>query len=50
MSRGGHSENPHRVSASWIRKAMLADDAMREFLLAFQIRRDGELRGILEVA
>jgi hypothetical protein len=28
---------------------MLADDAMREFLLAFQTRRDGALRGILEV-
>ena len=37
------------ASVFWIREGMLADDAMREFLLAFQTRRDGALRGILEV-
>jgi hypothetical protein len=29
---------------------MLPDAAMREFLLGWQTRRDGALRGILEVA
>jgi hypothetical protein len=38
------------ASVFWLREEMLPDAAMREFLRAWQIKRDGTLRGILEVA
>lgn len=38
------------ASVFWLREDMLADAAMREFLRAWQIKRDGTLRGILELA
>jgi hypothetical protein len=47
-----HANAQARYGASvfWIREQMLAGAALQEFLLAFQTRRDGTLRGILEVA
>lgn len=40
----------HGASVFWLREAMVDSAALRDFLLAFQTRRDGTLRGILEVA
>lgn len=40
----------HGASVFWIREDMVSGSALRDFLLAFQTRRDGKLRGILEVA
>ena len=47
-----HAEAQARYGASvfWVREGMVAAAALRDFLLAFQTRRDGKLRGILEVA
>jgi hypothetical protein len=47
-----HADAEARYGASifWLREGMLPDAAMREFLLGWQTRRDGALRGILEVA
>lgn len=39
-----------RASVFWLREGMLPDEAMNEFLRVWQTRRDGTLRGILEVA
>lgn len=33
-----------------MREGMLGEPAMREFLAAWQTKRDGSVRGILEVA
>lgn len=40
----------HGASIFWLREGRLADAAMREFLRAWQTKRGGTLRGILEVA
>jgi hypothetical protein len=47
-----HAEAEARYDATvfWIREGMLPRAAMQDFLSAWQIRRDGALRGILEVA
>jgi len=47
-----HAQAEARYGASifWLREGMLGEAAMREFLLGWQTRRDGALRGILEVA
>lgn len=47
-----HADAEARYGASvfWIREGMLGDSEMREFLRVWQRRRDGALRGILEVA
>lgn len=44
------AQSDHGATVFWIREGMLSAAAMREFLGALQIRRDGALRGILEVA
>lgn len=46
-----HPDADARFGASvfWVRQGMLPEDGMREFLLTWQIKRDGTLRGILEV-
>lgn len=33
----------------WVRQGMLPEDGMREFLETWQAKRDGTLRGMLEV-
>jgi hypothetical protein len=47
-----HADAEARYGASifWLREGMLGEAAMCEFLLAWQTKRDGALRGILEVA
>jgi hypothetical protein len=47
-----HANADARYGASifWLREGMLSEARMREFFLAWQTRRDGALRGILEVA
>ena len=47
-----HADADARYGASvfWLRDGMLPDAAMREFLRVWQTKRDGRLRGILEVA
>jgi hypothetical protein len=47
-----HADAEARYGASvfWLREGMLPDAAMREFLRVWQTRRDGTVRGILEVA
>jgi hypothetical protein len=47
-----HADAQARYGASvfWVREGMVAAAALRDFLLAFQTRRDGKLGGILEVA
>jgi hypothetical protein len=47
-----HAAAQRRYGASvfWLREGMLPDAGMRDFLLGWQTRRDGKLRGILEVA
>lgn len=44
------AEARYGASVFWLREGMLPDAAMREFLGAWQTKRDGTLRGILEVA
>lgn len=39
----------HGASVFWIRRGMLSSAAMREFLGVWQTKRDGTVRGILEV-
>ena len=47
-----HAEAEARYGASifWLREERGSEAAMRDFLLGWQIKRDGTLRGILEVA
>jgi len=47
-----HADAQARFGASvfWLREGMLDEHAMREFFLVWQTKRDGTLRGILEVA
>jgi len=47
-----HADAEARYGASvfWLREGMLPDDAMSEFLRVWQTKRDGTVRGILEVA
>lgn len=47
-----HADAEARYGASifWLRQGMLADAAMDDFLRVWQTRRDGAVRGILEVA
>lgn len=47
-----HSDAEARYGASvfWLREGMLPGDAMGEFMRAWQTKRDGTVRGILEVA
>ncbi len=47
-----HAEAEARYGASifWLRGERGSEAAMRDFLLGWQIKRDGTLRGILEVA
>ncbi len=47
-----HADADARYGASvfWLREGMLPDAAMREFLRVWQTKRDGTVRGILEVA
>lgn len=47
-----HAAAQARYGASvfWIREGMLPPAKSREFLIGFQTRRDGTLRGILEIA
>ncbi len=47
-----HADAEARYGASvfWLREGMLPDAAMREFLRVWQTKRDGTVRGILEVA
>lgn len=46
-----HAEAQARYGASifWLREGMLPDALMREFFDAWQIKRDGSKRGIVEV-
>jgi len=46
-----HADAQARYGASvfWVREGMLPDAAMREFLAVWQTKRDGTVRGILEV-
>lgn len=37
------------ASVFWVRQGMLPEDEMREFLATWQVKRDGTLRGMLEV-
>ena len=47
-----HADAQARYGASvfWIRERLLAGAAFQDFLLGFQTKRDGTLRGILEIA
>ena len=47
-----HADAEARYGASvfWLREGMLQDAAMHEFLRVWQTKRDGTVRGILEVA
>lgn len=47
-----HADAQARYGASvfWLREGMLDAAGMRDFLRAWQVRRDGTFRGILEVA
>lgn len=47
-----HADAEARYGASvfWLREAMLAEAQMRDLLLTWQTKRDGAVRGILEVA
>ena len=45
-----NAEARYGASVFWLREGMLSEPQMREFLHAWQTRRDGALRGILEVA
>ena len=47
-----HADAEARYGASvfWLREGMLTGDAMSEFLRVWQTKRDGTVRGILEVA
>jgi len=47
-----HADAQARFGASvfWLREGMLDERAMRELFLVWQTKRDGSLRGILEVA
>jgi len=47
-----HADAEARYGASvfWLREGMLPGAAMREFLRVWQTKRDGTVRGILEVA
>ena len=40
----------YRASVFWARKSMVTGNVLQEFLLALQTKRDGKLRGILEIA
>jgi hypothetical protein len=46
-----HPDAQARFGASvfWVRQGMLPEDGMGEFLATWQLKRDGTLRGILEV-
>jgi hypothetical protein len=44
------AEARYGVSVFWLREGMLPDAAMREFLRVWQTKRNGTVRGILEVA
>jgi hypothetical protein len=46
-----HADAEARYGASvfWLREGMLPDAAMREFVRVWQTKRDGTVRGILEV-
>jgi hypothetical protein len=46
-----HADAEARYGASifWLREGMVPDAAMREFLRVWQTKRDGTVRGILEV-
>jgi hypothetical protein len=44
------AEARYRATVFWLREGMLPEAAMQELLRAWQTRRDGKLRGILEVA
>jgi hypothetical protein len=44
------AEARYRASVFWLREGTLDKQAMREFLAAWQTKRDGSVRGILEVA
>jgi hypothetical protein len=47
-----HADAQARYGASvfWLREGMLGEAAMREFFRVWQTKRDGSLRGILELA
>lgn len=47
-----HAEAEARYGASlfWLREERGSESTMRDFLLGWQVKRDGTLRGILEVA
>ncbi len=47
-----HADAQARYGASifWLRRGMLTQDALDEFMRVWQTRRDGTVRGILEVA
>jgi len=47
-----HADAEARYGASvfWLRQGMLSDAAMREFMRVWQTKRDGTVRGILELA
>jgi hypothetical protein len=47
-----HADAEARYGASifWLRQGMLSEAAMDDFLRVWQTRRDGAVRGILEVA
>jgi len=46
-----HPDAEARFGASvfWVRQGMLPEEGMREFLETWQMKRDGTLRGMLEV-
>jgi len=44
------AEARYGATVFWLREGMLPDAAMRELLRVWQTKRDGTLRGILEVA
>ena len=43
------AEARYRASIFWLREGTLSEQAMREFLATWQTKRDGSVRGILEV-
>jgi hypothetical protein len=45
-----HAEARYGASVFWLREGMLEERAMRDFFRVWQRKRDGSLRGILEVA
>jgi hypothetical protein len=44
------AQSQHGATVFWLREGMVPEAVMREFLSVWQTKRDGTLRGILEIA